>query len=200
MFGRAQQKEHDQANDTVYHLCNGDRLNCHFWGLAQARPTPKTSGVQIKHIKYDWLKNWAWTAEKWNDNDTPFLQIQINVDRVFADDKNLNMTLQEYQKQAQQKPLDTQAQFRWGYLAYRMANNTDYSQAEKILDEVRDALANAPSPHVYSYSRLRFLTEATMLPFPKLKELGKRLLGYVVYPILCTTGKVSVLVNQQACL
>ena len=142
----------------------------------QGTKPPVVKGTKQPDAKYGWLTQWAWTSEQWKGNDQPFIQIRAAVDQLFAAKKGIDTALQDYQRRAQQKPSDPQAQFRWGYLAYKIADTSDYNSGEKTLDQVRDALADAPAPNTYNYSRLRFLTEAYMLPFPKLKGLGKRLL------------------------
>ena len=146
------------------------------WASDQATKPPVVKGAKQPNAKYGWLTQWAWTSEQWKGDDQPFIQIRAAVDRMFDRKKDIDVALQDYRRLAQQKPSDSQAQFRYGYLAYKIADTSDYNEGEKVLDSVRAGLADAPSPRTYNYSRLRFLTEAYMVPFPKLKGLGKRLL------------------------
>lgn len=144
-------------------------------GLAQKsglKESPRDVGLPV-HSSVMWL----WTQERWTGDDHPYLEIRREIDAAIAGGGNLQVLLQAYQTQAHQKPTDPQAQFRWGYLAYRMAITKPHSvDKDQILSYAGAALEDAPSPHAYEYSRLRFLAREHVLISSHLKSLGERLI------------------------
>jgi tetratricopeptide (TPR) repeat protein len=123
------------------------------------------------------VSTWAWTREPWTGDEKPYRRLRAVINTAIAKKQLTAKDLQQYKAQAAKKPVDPQAQFRWGYAAYELMLRTANPQAKaQYMKGVVDALSFPASPRTYEYARLRFLLEARNSPDPNLIGLSKRLL------------------------
>lgn len=124
---------------------------------------------------------WAWTKEPWMGREGTYRHIRLSTDQAFR--KKLSRArLQQYaryERQAQGKPSDAQAQFRWAYAAFNAALRMPSGSREQQMTFglVSNALARPKSPRAYEYARLRFLVTAAISPDTRLKTVGRRLVS-----------------------
>lgn len=130
----------------------------------------------IKGTHYWAVKPYSgWASDPWTGDDAPYERIEREVDEALKNGGTVGNLLEQYSLQAQQKPTDPQAQFRWSYLAREVIlaqpHRSDWElDSQEVISVL---LARAVSPKTYSYDRLRFL-EARQ--DPNVTELGERLL------------------------
>ena len=109
-----------------------------------------TANAYRQHL----LQEWAWTREAWTGSDTTYQSIMSEVDKSIAQHENLDRLLGNYKALAKDSRTNPVPQFRWAYLAYKMAVLRGTSDPIGLS---LHALGQAVSPHSYSYDRLRYL-------------------------------------------
>lgn len=121
---------------------------------------------------------WAWLSEPWTGSDKPYIRTRNAIDSALAKGQDPNALLGKYKVLSQSKPRDPQAQFAWGYAAFRAsrAETRNFNESQRKLAGVSNALAVPLSPRSYQYARLRFLTmvESYILD-NRLRKVGERL-------------------------
>ena len=136
--------------------------------MAQKQP-----GYLVKS-RYYAPKSWAWMKEAWNGNNAPYMKARKELDPIRNANKNRPVLLQKVRDQYNHNPKDSLALFRWAYVAYWSPSTLKESERYDILR----AFDRAPSPHVYEYTRSRFLFQSKASLDPKLKEAGARLIEH----------------------
>ena len=115
-----------------------------------------------------------WANEPWTGDDAPYQHIEFDADKALVSSWSIGNLLKKSSLIAQQEPSNSQAQFRWGYIAWRVVQGQpksyDWSSATQAISVV---LARVQSPKTYSYARLRFLLTRQD---SDVVELGERLL------------------------
>lgn len=120
---------------------------------------------------------WDWTTEKWDGDNKPYHQARLDIDKVADAGQGLDELLAKDKAQAQKRPDDALAVFRWAYTAYRvmLARYTREAQFA-ALDGVQVALRLADSPHTYDYARIQFLVGEFYTSHKEAVPIAKRLL------------------------
>ena len=120
---------------------------------------------------------WDWTTDTWNGDDKPYQQARNSIDQAVAADQNLAVRLNRYKVQAQSKPNDPLALFRWAYVAYQvMLTQKSRIAKVKALDGVQEAFYHTPSAHTYNYARMQFLIVNFYVPYRQAVPVAERLL------------------------
>lgn len=122
--------------------------------------------------------SWDWATEQWTGNEKPFIKMKREIDEAVSKKGLTRTTLEQYRKEAQEKPRDPAAQFRWGYALLQAPKaGMDFgSRYWRAYTPVISALAKAPSPRSYEYAKLRFLLMTLEYQHAPLKNIGERLL------------------------
>ena len=120
----------------------------------------------------------GWTEEQFKGNNKLFREIRLAIRRINKTPGALKKRVPAFRQQAQSKPYDAVAQFRWV-----CADWVEHNYRNSPLIEWRNALARPLSPQSYDYARLRFLITAenarTMGKYAsdeRLKHVGERLM------------------------
>ncbi len=119
-------------------------------------------------------ERWNWVNEQWTGDDRPFQKIEANVDAAPNSEQEAGRLAAQYRLKAIAAPKDARATFAWAYAVMKYIHIAPLSTETRIMSyRVREALDQPPSPHSYTYDRLRFL-----LSYDKshIMGLGERLL------------------------
>ena len=143
--------------------------------------TPSTNQIPIYPSRTPGIlvtRMWDWTTDAWDGNDKPYQQARTVIDQSVAAHHNLAALLGQYKAQAQRRPDDSLALFRWSYIAYQVMLSRKNSRVEqfKALDGVQEAFYHTPSAHTYNYARMQFLTGEFYTTHHQAVPVAKRLL------------------------
>ena len=124
------------------------------------------------------VKEWAWANEDWVGNDASYRQVMADIDRSMSLSKDMSQSLINAKAEAGDRRFDPVAQFRWGYLSYRIAHLPENrNKRASLIGYALFAISKAPSPHTYSYDRLRYLMLHDLVGAEyHMQHLGERLL------------------------
>lgn len=144
--------------------------------LSQPQEAPSLFG----HTRYK-PSSWDWTKEAWTGNDKPFIALRARIDSEIkrVPKTQLLNFVRRYEKKASVQPQSAQAQFAWGYAAYRsweQGLDFDIAQRYEFWRRIGLAIYDAPSPKAYQYARVKFLVSMRWSTFRELTEVGQRLL------------------------
>jgi len=152
------------------------------------------------------IKFWDWTTQTWTGNNAPYQRIRTEIDQAIARGEDPQELLNQQKGVAQQYSDNPQAQFAWGYVAYKSLPpwHSEYENG-KPQKVAALALAKLQATDNYDYVRLRFLlppdyhtSDLTQLEAKErlLDSLGQRLLQYapndadVKYRLLVIDGGI----------
>ncbi len=157
------------------------------------------------------FEHWNWTKEEWTADSRPFTLIRRSIDNALTKEAKPAALALRYKAEAQKKPRDPQAQFRWAYAAYRefmAVYAVRYPTGEDSLRLYRAGVAldvfPAPSPRSYEYTRLRFLVQVVQFPARELTQVGRRLIRHnpqddeVMYRFLSVLAQIVSTDDERA--
>lgn len=119
-------------------------------------------------------ERWGWVNEQWTGDDRPFQKIGVDITASLKGGQNSSELAAKYRVKAIASPNDPKAVYAWAYAVQAYTDAIPNStQSRMMWFRVREALDKPPSPHAYTYDRLRFL-----LAYDKthIISLGERLL------------------------
>lgn len=119
----------------------------------------------------------ALTSAVWKGENQSYAQARQIIDQETANGQEPDALMARYQAQANQKPSNPLAVFRWAY-ASRKAALVSNPFSTNIADKALDSLDRDGRPHPYDYVRLQFLLASDVWPAGSLEPLGRRLLQY----------------------
>lgn len=119
-----------------------------------------------------------WSSQEWTANDHPFRAAKTEIDKAVKNGKKPEVVAQACEGQANKRPLQAIAVFRWAYAvdkAVAAKKPFDPEGLRKPLILMRRTMP----PHSYEYARLRFLLESSLGgsgSYSLTKMVGERLL------------------------
>ena len=116
---------------------------------------------------------WVWTTEEWTGDEKPYQRIRLYIDKFIAQGQKPDNLARKYKVLAQKDTSDPQAQFRWGYAAFRAAAKS--ATPELHLQGVENAFEWTNSPRTAEFARVWFLVIARNSPYHRLSSVGERL-------------------------
>lgn len=130
----------------------------------------RTPGVLVTRM-------WDWTTDAWDGNDKPYQQARTMIDQSVDAHHNLVALLGQYKAQAQGRPDDALALFRWAYTGYRiMLLGKSRTAQFHALDGIQEMFYHTPSAHTYNYARIQFLIGEFYTPNHQAVPVANRLL------------------------
>ena len=146
----------------------------------------RTPGVLVTRM-------WDWTTDAWDGNDKPYQQARAVIDQAEDAHHNLNVLLSQYKAQAQSRPDDPLALFRWAYTGYQLmlAGKSRTAQFH-ALDGIQELFYHTPSAHTYNYARIQFLIGEFYTSNHQAVPVAKRLLKVTKndYPVQYCLGAI----------
>ena len=142
--------------------------------------TPSTNQIPIYPSRTPGIlvtRMWDWTTDAWDGNDKPYQQARTVIDQSVAAHHNLAALLGQYKAQAQRRPDDSLALFRWAYTGYQtmLVEKSRIAQFH-ALDGIQEMFYHTPSAHTYNYARIQFLIGEFYTPNHQAVPVAKRLL------------------------
>lgn len=119
----------------------------------------------------------SWTREVWTSSNRPYKEIRDQINAVVANKQDLSAVIEQSRVAARRNPYEPKSEYKYAYATYRAAIEGKPFNSNNLIP-VRDALQAGLPPHVYDYTRLRFLVESTLFPNQSLVPVGRRLLNY----------------------
>lgn len=100
---------------------------------------------------------WGWAREPLVGSDAAFLSIRRNIDNLLPQKRiNKNDLLEAYKNAANYDSKNAALQFRWAYVAYKMAEDEQKSvKRQQLIECVYEAMGQPTNPQSYQYARLR---------------------------------------------
>ncbi|PQV62561.1 hypothetical protein B1R32_12922 [Abditibacterium utsteinense] len=124
---------------------------------------------------YDQARLW-WSNLPWDGNDQPYVRATQSINIVGRNRSKLISLTAQLRAQANAKPQDTLAFYKWMVASWHLSRNQTRREGEKWLIPVADRVFRLNVPHSYKYARFAFLVMAFTKPTPALQPLGDRLL------------------------
>lgn len=132
------------------------------------------ANAQAQPVQPTVLTAQQWLVEPWSGNDRCFLQQTRTIGNLAGSLDRLTAAVSQ-RRQSFTKRRDALSLYGWGYAAYTAAKQARRADREQFSEIVR-AMEQVPSPKSYSFTRLRFLISASLMPLPYLRGVGERLL------------------------